>query len=242
MAPSTGTFVSGQHTSPQGTPTKRQKMSATPNPRDAKAQQVVKTFAANTGYELASSSTLHQVHDATTQDDPEVIQDLDDDIDMEKDDKIDDEISYLGTSQPGQLGLGELPADIDTTPVLKSKKQKSTKPKTEDKATEAAKGKADHEMAHATLYSEDYPAIQVLLKHLNLPRAGEPNMDMSAELEFMDREWQRTHLTNFFTTHIFTVEEVTKHLEECASNVKKYSVTEHAQYQAALKTLATQSM
>ena len=32
------------------------------------------------------------------------------------------------------------------------------------------------------------------------------------------------------------------HLEECAGNVKKYSVTEHTQYQAALKTLATQSM
>ena len=112
-------------------------MSATPNPRDTKTQQAVKTFVASTDYELASGSTLHQVHNATAQDDPEVIQDIDDDDDMDKDDKIDDEIAYLGTSQPGQLGISNLPTDTDTAPVLKSKKQKSTKPKTEDKATEA---------------------------------------------------------------------------------------------------------
>ena len=198
-------------------------------------------FVASTGYELASGSTLHQVHDATAQDDPEVIQDLDDNVDVDKDDEIDDEISYLGTSQPGQLGLGNLPADTDTAPVLKSKKQKPTKPKTEDKATEAAlheKTKADHDMAHGTLYGEDYLAIQALCQHLNLPRAGDPNIDMSAELEFMDKEWQKTHLTSFFTTHILAVEEVIKHLEECT----QYSVAERAQYQVALKTLATQSM
>ena len=51
-------------------------------------------------------------------------------------------------------------------------------------------------------------------------------MDMSTELEFMDKEWQKTHPASFFTTDIFPVEEVTKHLEECASNVKKYSVAE----------------
>ena len=97
-------------------------------------------------------------------------------------------------------------------------------------------------MVGGILYGEDLQAIQVLCQHLNLPRAGDPNMDMSAKLEFMDKEWQKTHLTSFFKTHIFTVEEVTKHLEECTGNVKKYSVTEHAKYQAALKTLATQSM
>ena len=80
-------------------------MLATPNPRDAKTRQAVKTFVASTGYELASGSTLHQVHDVTAQDDPEVIQDLDDDVNVDKDDEIDDEIAYLGTSQPGQLGI-----------------------------------------------------------------------------------------------------------------------------------------
>ena len=93
MALSAGTPASSQYTSPQGTPTKRQKMLATPNPRDAKTQQAVKTFVASTGYELASSSTLHQVHDVTAQDDPEVIQDLDDDVNVDKDDEIDDEIA-----------------------------------------------------------------------------------------------------------------------------------------------------
>ena len=51
-------------------------------------------------------------------------------------------LPYLGTSQ-----LGELQAGTDTAPVLKSKKKKSTKPKTEDKAEEATlreKRKADH--------------------------------------------------------------------------------------------------
>ena len=67
-------------------------------------------------------------------------------------------------------------------------------------------------------------------------------MDMSSELELMDQEWQKTHPDSFFQTHIYTVEEVTKHLEECAGNVKKYLATKHGQYQAALTTLATQSM
>ena len=97
-------------------------------------------------------------------------------------------------------------------------------------------------MARHILYAEDFPAIQGLCQCLNLPRASDPNMDMSSELEFMDQEWQKTHPDSFFNTHIFTVEEVTKHLEECAGDVKKYSATECAQYQAALKTLATQSM
>ena len=97
-------------------------------------------------------------------------------------------------------------------------------------------------MARTTLYSYDYLAIQVLCQCLNLPKAGEPNMDMSSELQFMDGEWQKTHPSSFFKTHIFTVEEVTRHLEECAGNVKKFSVLERAQYQVALKTLAAQSM
>ena len=88
---------------------------------------MVKTLAASTGYELASGSTLHQVHDATAQDDPEVIQDPDEDIDLGEDDDVDDDIAYLGTSQPGELAAG-----TDTAPVLKSKKKKTTKPKTED--------------------------------------------------------------------------------------------------------------
>ena len=144
------------------------------------------------GYELASGSTLHQVHDVTALDDPEVIQDLDEDIDLGDDDDVDDKIAYLGTSQPGQSELSDLPADTDTVPVLKSKKKKPTKPKTDDKAEEAALGekrKADHEMAHRILYAKDFPAIQTLHQHLNLPRAGNPNMDMSSELEFMDQEW-----------------------------------------------------
>ena len=245
QAPSASNPVGDQCTSPQGTPTKRQKLSVTPCPRDPKTRQVVKTLAASTGYELASSSTLHQVHDVTAWDDPEVIQDLDDDVDFAEDEEVDDEITYLGTSQPGQSELGDLLANTDTAPVLKSKKKKPTKPKTDDKAEEVTlreKRTADHDMAHRILYAEDFPAIQGLHQHLNLPRAGDPNMDMSSELEFMDQEWQKTHPANFFNTHIFTVEEVTKHLEECAGNVKKYSATEHAQYQAALKTLATQSM
>ena len=97
-------------------------------------------------------------------------------------------------------------------------------------------------MARHILYAEDSPAIQGLRQCLNLPRAGDPNIDMSSKLEFMDQEWRKTHPDSFFNTHIFTVEEVTKHLEECAGDVKKYSATEHAKYQAALKTLATQSM
>ena len=201
---------------------------------------MIKTLAARTGYELAYGSTLHQVHDATAQDDPEVIQDPDEDIDLGEDNDVDDNIAYLGTSQPG-----ELPAGTDTTPVLKSKKKKSTKPKTEDKAKEMAlreKRKADHEMAHQILYGNDFPAIQTLHQHLNLPRASDPNMDMSSELEFMDQEWHKTHPNSFFCTHIYTVEEVTKHLEECAGDVKKYSATEHGKYQLALTTLATQSM
>ena len=239
-APSTADPVDGQCTSLQGTPTKRQKMSITPCPRDPKTQQVVKTLVASTGYELASGSTLHQVHNVTAQDDPEVIQEPDEDVNVGEDDNVDDDIPYLGTSQ-----LGELQAGTDTTPVLKSKKKKSTKPKTEDKAKEATlreRRKADHEMAHHILYAEDFLAIQALRLHLNLPRASDPNMDMSSELEFMDQEWRKTHPDSFFHTHIYTVEEVTKHLEECAGNVKKYSATEHGQYQAALTTLATQSM
>ena len=119
----------GQHTSPQETPSKRQKMSFTPCPRDPKTQQVVKTLVASTGYELASGSTLHQVHNVTAQDNPEVIQEPNEDVDVGDDKDVDDDIAYLGTSQ-----LGELQAGTDTTPVLKSKKKKSTKPKTEDKA------------------------------------------------------------------------------------------------------------
>ena len=104
------------------------------------------------------------------------------------------------------------------------------------------KRKADHEMAHRILYAEGFPAIQAICLHLNLPRASNPNMDMSSELEFMDQEWQKMHPDSFFHTHIYTMEEVTKHLEECAGNVKKYSATECGQYQVALTTLATQSM
>ena len=104
------------------------------------------------------------------------------------------------------------------------------------------KRKADHEMAHRILYAEDFPAIQAIRLCLNLSRAGDPNMDMSSELEFMDQEWQKTHPESFFCTHIYTVEEVTKHLEECAGNMKKYSATEHGRYQATLTDLATQSM
>ena len=215
-------------------------MSVTPCPRDPKTRQVVKTLAASTGYELASSSTLHQVHDVTAQGDPEVIQEPDEDVDVGGDDDVDDDITYLGTSQPGELQAGS-----NTAPVLKSKKKKSTKPKTEDKAEEVTlreRRKADHKMARCILYAEDFPAIQALRLHLNLPRAGDSNMDMSSELELMDQEWQKTHLDSFFQTHIYTVEEVTKHLEECAGNVKKYSATECSQYQVALTTLATQSM
>ena len=171
-APSAGDSVDNQHTSPQETPTKRQKMSVTPCPRDPKTRQVVKTLAASTGYELASGSTLHQVHDVTAQDDPEVIQDLNEDIDLGDDDDVDDNIAYLGTSQPGQSDLGDLPAGTDTAPVWKSKKMKPTKPKTDDKAKEAAlreKRKADHDMAHHILYAEDFPAIQTLHQCLNLP-------------------------------------------------------------------------
>ena len=238
--PSAGNPVEGQHTSPQGTPTKRQNMSVTPCPWDPKTWQVVKTLVASTGYELASGSTLHQLHDVTAQDNPEVIQDPDEDIDLGKDDNVDDDITYLGTSQPGELLTG-----TNTTPVLKSKKKKPTEPKTEDKAEEVAlreKRKADHEMAHRILYADDFLAIQTLHQRLNLPRAGDPNMDMSSELKFMDQEWWKTHPDSFFCTHIYTVEEVTKHLEECAGNVKKYSAMEHGKYQAALTTLATQSM
>ena len=244
-APSASNPVSDQCTSPQGTPTKRQKMSVTPCPRDPKTRQAVKTLVASTGYELASGSTLHQVHDVTAWDDPEVIQDLDEDVNLGEDDEVDDETAYLGTSQPGQLELGNLPADTDAAPVLKSKKKKPTKSETDDKAEEAAlreKRKTDYDMARDILYAEDLPAIQALHQCLNLPRAGDPNMDMSTELEFMDKEWRKTHPASFFNTHIFTVEEVMQHLEECASNVKKYLATEHAQYQVPLKTLATQSM
>ena len=201
---------------------------------------MVKTLAASTGYELASGSTLHQVHNVAAQDDLEVIQEPDEDADVGEHDDVDDDIAYLGTSQ-----LGELQAGTDTTPVLKTKKKKSTKPKTEDKVEEMAlreKRKADHEMAYRILYAKDFQAIQAIRLCLNLPRAGDPNMDMSSKLEFMDQEWWKTHPESFFCTHIYTVEEVTKHLEECAGNVKKYLATEHSQYQAALTDLATQSM
>ena len=104
------------------------------------------------------------------------------------------------------------------------------------------KRKADHEMACRILYADDFPAIQTLCQCLNLPRASNPNMDMSSKLEFMDQEWHKTHPNSFFCTHIYTVEEVTKHLEECAGDVKKYSAMEHGKYQSALTTLATQSM
>ena len=114
----------GQRTS-QETPSKRQKMSITPCPRDPKTRQVIKTLAASTGYELASGSTLHQVHDVAAQDDPEVIQEPDEDADVGEDNDVDDDIAYLGTSQPGELQAG-----TDTAPVLKTKKKKSTKPKT----------------------------------------------------------------------------------------------------------------
>ena len=141
---------------------------------------MVKTLAASTGYELASGSTLHQVHDVAAQGDPDFIQEPDEDVYVGEDDDVDDNITYLGTSQ-----LGELQAGTDTTPVLKTKKKKTAKPKTEDKAKEMAlreKRKADHEMAHCILYAEDFLAIQAICLCLNLPRAGDPNMDMSSEL------------------------------------------------------------
>ena len=141
-ATSTSDPGDSQCTSPQETPSKRQKMSVTPCPRDPKTGQVVKTLVASTAYELASSSTLHQVHDVTAQDDPEVIQEPDEDVDVGEDDDVDDNFAYLGTSQ-----LGELQAGTDTAPVLKSKKKKSTKPRAEDKAEEVTlreKRKADH--------------------------------------------------------------------------------------------------
>ena len=112
-APSATDPGNGQHTSPQETPSKRQKMSVTPCPRDPKTQQVVKTLVASTGYKLASSSTLHQVHDVTAQDDPEVIQEPNEDVDVGEDNDVDDDITYLGTSQPGELQAG-----TNTTPVL----------------------------------------------------------------------------------------------------------------------------
>ena len=56
-----------------------------------------------------------------------------------------------------------------------------------EEVTLREKRKADHEMAHYILYAEDFPAIQALCLHLNLPRASDPNMDMSSELEFMIR-------------------------------------------------------
>ena len=118
---------------------------------------MVKTLVASTGYELASSSTLHQVHDVTAQDDPEVIQDPNEDVNLGEDDNVDDDIAYLGTSQPGKLQAG-----TNTAPVLKSKKKKSTKHKTEDKAEEVTlreRRKADHEMARHILYAEDFLAI-----------------------------------------------------------------------------------
>ena len=74
---------------------------------------MVKTLAASTGYELASGSTLHQVQNVTAQDDPKVIQDPDEDIDLGEDNDVDDDIAYLGTSQ-----LGELPAGTNTARVL----------------------------------------------------------------------------------------------------------------------------
>ena len=181
-APSTTDPGNGQRTSLQETPSKRQKMSITPCPRDPKTRQVVKTMVASTGYKLAFGSTLHQVHNVTAQDDPEVIQEPNEDVDVGEDDDVDDDIAYLGTSQPGELQAG-----TNTAPVLKSKKKKSTKPKTEDKAKEATlreRRKADHEMACHILYAEDFRAIQALHLHLNLPRAGDPNMDMSSKLEF----------------------------------------------------------
>ena len=159
-------------------------MSVTPCPRNPKTWQVVKTLVASTGYKLASGSTLHQVNDVAAQDDPEVIQEPDEDADVGEDDDVDDDIAYLGTSQ-----LGELQAGTDTAPVLKTKK-KSTKPKTENKVEEMAlreKRKADHEMACHILYAEDFPAIQAICLHLNLPRAGDPNMDISSKLEFIDQ-------------------------------------------------------
>ena len=113
-------------------------MLVTPCPRDPKTQKVVKTLVASIGYELASGSTLHQVHDVTAWDDPEVIQDLNEDIEFVEDDDVDDEITYLETRQTGQSELGNLPADTDTTSVPKSKKKKSTKSKTDEKAEEAA--------------------------------------------------------------------------------------------------------
>ena len=67
---------------------------------------MVKTLVASTGYELASGSTLHQVHDTTAHDDPEVIQDPNEDINLDEDDDVDDNIAYLGTSQPGELLAG----------------------------------------------------------------------------------------------------------------------------------------
>ena len=129
-------------------------MSMTPCPRDPKTRQVVKTLAASTGYKLASGSTVHQVHDVTAQDNPEVIQEPDEDVDVGEDNDVDDDITYLGTSQPGELQAG-----TDTAPVLKSKKKKPTKPRTEDKAKEVTlreKRKADHEMACHILYAEDF--------------------------------------------------------------------------------------
>ena len=253
IAPLANIAARRQCTSPQETPTKRQKLLTTLNPRDTKTQQSVKKFAASTGYEVVSGSTLHQVH-VTVHEDPVDVQGPDEDAKIEKDDEDDDEIWYLGTSQLGQLrvanpsGFGIPPANTDTAPVSTSsklKKKKQTKHKMDDKAEEAAlheKRKTDHEMARTTLYCENYPAIQMLHQYLNLPKAGSPNIDMSAELDFMHNEWQKTHPASFFHTHIFTVAEVTMHLEEWIGDVVKYLVDEHAQYQLALDTLTIQSM
>ena len=54
--------------------------------------------------------------------------------------------------------------------------------------------------------------------------------------------WQRTHPHSFFQTHIFTVAEVTTHLENCVGDTVKYSEAERDQYKLALHALAVQSM
>ena len=218
---------------------------------------------ASPGYEMALGSTLHQVHDATAHEEPIDTQYLNEEAKGEKDDNNeDDDIAYIGTTQMehprivNPLALGAPPADTEaqnTAPVSsssKSKKKKPIKPKVDDKtettkAEEAAfweKRKTDQESACATLYCDDYPAFKALHQHLNLPKASDPNMDLSAELHFMDAEWQKTHPLSFFKTHIFTITQVTRHLENCVGDTVKYSETEHYTYKVALDTLAIQSM
>ena len=144
------------------------------------------------------------------------------------------QLEHPRTSNTSVTGTPSADSGIQTsTKVLsstKTKKKKTIKPKTDDKPETTKEEDAalceqenlGQDAARTLLYHDNYPAIQALQQCLNLPKAGNPSMDLSGKLPYMNIEWQKIHPSSFFGNHIFKQREVTEHLECCIGDLAKY--------------------